>query len=85
MLDWKRLGTAMALWGLVSFLVCVGWGLVMPRWLHMHDLLPLLLPGFEWLSIKGFVIGLVESLAFGFYAGALFALIANRIGGIRSR
>lgn len=83
MLDWKRLGIVMALWGLVSFLLCIGWGLVTPASMHMHGLLEVLLPGFEWLSLQGFFIGFAWSLALGFYAGALFALIANLVGDVR--
>jgi len=34
-----------------------------------------LLPGFEWLSVSSFVIGLVESFLYGLYIAALFVLL----------
>lgn len=67
------LGSATA----VSFVLCVLWGLVMPEALHMHQLLEIVLPGFTWLSVGAFFIGLVESFLWGAYAGLVFVPLHN--------
>ena len=61
----------------ISFVVCVGWGLIMPESLHMHGFLELVLPGFNWLSSWSFVLGLVESFLFGVYFGVIYVPIYN--------
>ena len=61
----------------ISFVVCVGWGLIMPESLHMHGFLELVLPAFNWLSGWSFVLGLVESFLFGVYFGVIYVLIYN--------
>ena len=68
-----------ACWGLVLYVICVLWGLVTPNTLHMHGLLEQLLPGFVWISLPMFFLGMVESFLFGAYAGAVFAWIYNRL------
>lgn len=67
------LGTASA----VSFVLCVLYGLVTPEPLHMHEFLELVLPGFRWLSLGSFALGLVESFLWGAYAGIVFVPIHN--------
>jgi len=66
-----------ALWGLVSFVLCVVYGLVTPESPHMHEFLQQVLPGFERLTLRGFVIGLTESFLYGVYAGLSYGLIHN--------
>jgi len=61
----------------LSFVLCVAWGLLTPEALHMHELLELALPGFRWLSPGAFAIGLVESFAYGAYAGLVFVPLHN--------
>ena len=61
----------------ISFVVCVGWGLIMPESLHMHGFLELVHPGFNWLSGWSFVLGLVESFLFGVYVGVIYVPIYN--------
>lgn len=77
MLKLKVVSLSLALAAAVSFVVCVGWGLVMPASLHMHGFLELILPGFQWLSFGSFLLGLVESFLFGIYAGLVFVPIYN--------
>jgi hypothetical protein len=70
---------ALALWGAVVFVLCILWGLVAPD-TGLHDsLLELALPGFQWLTPAGFVIGLVESLVYGAVGGLLFAGLHNTL------
>ena len=35
------------------------------------------MPGFEWMSWRGFFVGLVKSLLYGAYAGLVFVPIYN--------
>ena len=61
----------------ISYLLCILWGLATPEALHMHEALELVLPGFVWLSPGAFLLGLVESFAWGAYAGLLFVPLHN--------
>ncbi len=61
----------------VSFVLCVVWGLVTPESLHMHPFLEAVLPGFEWISIGSFFIGLIESFLWGAYAALVFVPLHN--------
>ena len=54
----------------VSYLACVVWDAVFPGWAMRAAWAPFL-PGFEWLSVGSFFLGLVESFAYGFW----FALL----------
>ena len=72
MLNWKVVGWALGCWAAVSFVVCVLWGLVTPQALHMHEFLELILPAFTWLTWWGFLLGLIESFLYGFYAAIVY-------------
>ena len=61
----------------VSFVLCVLWGLVTPESLHMHPFLETVLPGFKWLSVGSFFIGLIESFFWGAYAALVFVPLHN--------
>lgn len=43
----------------------------------MHALLTQVLPGFEWFSSGGFLLGLIESFLYGAYVGLVYVLIHN--------
>lgn len=77
MLNVKVWTWALACWAAVTYLVCVVWGLVTPEAFHMHSLLETVLPGFRWLTLSGFLIGLVESFLYGAYAGLVFVPLHN--------
>lgn len=68
---------SLATFTLVSYLVCILYGLIAPQSLHMHQFLEITLPGFKWLTFWGFIIGLIESFLYGVYAGLVFTLIYN--------
>lgn len=86
MLNAKVMAWALGLFGVVTFLVCVVYGLVVPEQIHMSGWLEQVLPGFAWLTLPGFFIGLVESFLYGAYAGLVFSPIHNaaarRWGGV---
>jgi 2TM family of unknown function (DUF5676) len=69
-------------WGLfggATFVACVVYGLIVPAAFHASQLLEQLLPGFRWLTPGSFLLGLVETSAYGAYAGAVFTLIHNAV------
>ena len=67
------------LFGAVTFVACVVYGLIVPAAFHASPLLEQLLPGFRWLTPGSFLLGLVETLVYGAYAGAVFSLIHNAV------
>jgi len=77
MLNVKVVAWSLAIWGGISFILCVLYGLVLPGTAALHQLLEPFLPGFKWLTWSGFLIGLAWSLAYGLYAGWLFSVIYN--------
>ncbi len=77
MLDIRVLTWSLATFSGLSFVVCVVYGLVTPTSLQMSGFLEQVLPGFEWLSPGGFVIGLVQAFLYGAYAGLVFTPIHN--------
>ena len=79
MLNIKLVSWALATTVLISFLVCVSYGLATPESLHMHAFLEQVLPGFKWLTLRGFLIGLVESFLYGAYVGLVFVPIYNAL------
>ena len=79
MLNIKVVTWALGLFGAVTFVVCVLYGLVTPASLHMTPWLEAVLPGFRWLTPLAFVIGLVESFLYGVYAGLVYGAIHNAL------
>ena len=79
MLDTKVVTWSLALFSAITFLVCIAFGLIVPDSLHMTGFLEQMLPGFQWLTPVGFLIGLVESFLYGAYAGLVYVPIYNRL------
>jgi len=77
------LGWALSLFLAITYVICIGFDLVLPQY-AMYQTWSGLLPGFVWLTPAGFLIGLVESLLYGWYAalifGGIFNAITNRSG-----
>ncbi len=59
----------------VTYVVCVVWDLVFPGW-AMYEVWQRLFPGFGW-SAVGLLVGLVESVVYGFYAAVIFVPVYN--------
>ena len=76
-LNWKVMTWALGLFGAVTFVVCVVYGLLVPKAFHAVQLLEIAFPGFQWLSVGSFVLGIVESFLYGAYAGLVFVPIYN--------
>lgn len=77
MLNLKLVTWSLALFGAVSFVACTLYGLIVPETLHMTGFLEAVLPGFQWLTLGSFFIGLVESFLYGAYTGIVFVPIYN--------
>ncbi|MDE3004014.1 MAG: DUF5676 family membrane protein [Gemmatimonadota bacterium] len=77
MLNTKVVGWSLAAFSVVTYLICVIFGLVVPASWHMSAFLEQVLPGFEWLTPWGFAIGLIEAFLYGAYAGLVFAPLYN--------
>lgn len=58
MLNVKVVSWSLGVWGGITFILCVLYGLLVPGSLSMHQALGQVLPGFTWLTVGGFVIGL---------------------------
>lgn len=69
-------GHATSLFLLFTFTLCVVFDLLLPE--HaMFKAWQDLLPGFEWISWKSFIIGLIESYAYGWYFALIWVPIYN--------
>jgi uncharacterized membrane-anchored protein len=84
-LDWRAVTWSLATFGAISFTLCVVYGLVVPKTLHMVQFLEAVLPGFRWLTFGTFVLGLVESFLYGAYAGLVFTPLYNYFSNYFSR
>jgi len=75
-LSFRAVGLALAFALVVSYVLCILADLVL-GW-EMYRAWAPLLPGFAWpLTVGGFVVGLVESILYGFYAAPVFVLPYN--------
>lgn len=79
-LDWRSLGLALGSFFAVSYLLCVAFDLIFPG-LAMYESWMKLLPGFTWLTWGSFLLGLVESFAYGFYTSLVFCPLFNYFTG----
>lgn len=71
-------GHATSLFLAISFTLCVIFDLIFPQ----HQMYPAwerLLPGFQWLSFGSYVLGLVESYAYGWYLALIWVPLYNVI------
>ena len=73
----KPLAWTFALFNVISYLLCVVWGLVTPEAVHMHEFLEAVLPAFEWITPLGFLLGLVESFLWGVYFAVVLVPLFN--------
>ena len=68
-----------ALFGAVTFVACVVYGLIVPAAFHASQLLEQILPGFRWLTLGSFLLGVGETFVYGAYAGFVFTVIHNTV------
>jgi hypothetical protein len=77
MLNWKVVTKSLGSFAAISYVLCIGAGLLIPSSLHASWLLEAMLPGFKWLSLGSFVLGLVEASVYGAWAGVLYSTLYN--------
>lgn len=75
-----RWGWTLSVFTMISFLVCIAFGLLMPGRFHMHEAWAPLLPGFEWLTWPGFIAGAAGSFLYGWYIAILIVLLYRFFG-----
>jgi len=61
----------------VSFVLCIGWDLLVPAEWQMYRFWEALFPGFRYLTVGTFVLGVVESFLTGLYVAAVFVPLFN--------
>src|SRR5262245_39125180 len=71
------LGMSLSAFLVISYVICVLGYLLFPGLPIPHSTLSLLLPGFELLTLRTFLLGLIESFGFGWYIGLLFGSLYN--------
>lgn len=67
---------SLALFFAFTFTLCVLFDLALPS-MAMRTAWMAFLPGFTWLSVPSFVLGLIESFAYGLYVGLVFGSLFN--------
>lgn len=77
MLNWKVVSKSLSSFTAISYVLCVGYGLLVPARFHASWLFEAILPGFTWLTLGSFVLGLFETALYGAFAGALYAALYN--------
>lgn len=73
-------GHASSLMIAITFSLCVAFDLIFPN-MAMYKSWMNLLPGFEWLSWKSFLLGLAESYGYGWYFSLVWVPIYNVVAG----
>lgn len=69
-------GHATSLFLTLSFTLCVAWDVILPE-MAMYRAWQALLPGFEWLSWRSFLLGVVEAYGYGWYFALVWVPLYN--------
>lgn len=69
-------GHATSLFLALSFALCVAWDLILPD-MAMYRAWQALLPGFEWLSWKSYLLGVLEAYGYGWYFALVWVPLYN--------
>jgi hypothetical protein len=72
----RTIGISLTVFFVFSFVLCVLGGILFPGMI-VHRMLDLLLPGFEWLSWRSFLVGLVGSVGWAWYIALVLVPIYN--------
>lgn len=76
-LYWRDVALAMGIFLSITYVFCVAYDLLLGQ--NMYEAWMKLLPGFTWLSWGSFILGLVESFAYGLYFGLVFVPVYNAL------
>ena len=75
-LSLTAIGHAASLFLAITFTLCVAFDLLFPS--HaMFRVWQELLPGFEWISWRSFLLGLIESYIYGWYVALIWVPLYN--------
>lgn len=77
-LSMKRVGWALAIWSVLTYLVCVVWHLFVSSAFD-GAILQSILPGFDWTPL-GVLIGLVLVIVYSVYTAVVFVAAYNYLG-----
>jgi 2TM family of unknown function (DUF5676) len=75
-LSLSAFGHATSLFLAITFTLCVAFDLALPR-MAMYRSWEALLPGFIWISWPSFLLGLVESYGYGWFAALIWVPLYN--------
>jgi hypothetical protein len=73
-------GRALDLFLLVTCLLYIGFGFVVPGRFQLAEAWAPLLAGFEWLTLQGFLAGAADSLLYGWYVAVILVPLYNYFG-----
>ncbi len=69
-------GHASSLLLTISFILCVGFDFLFPDY-AMYQTWQKLFPGFEWISLKSFLLGAIEAYGYGWYFALVWVPLYN--------
>lgn len=75
-LRFKPVLLSLASFGVITYILCILFGLIFPQW-AMYQLWEILLPGFTWISWGSFFVGLLGIIGYAVYVAALLVPIYN--------
>lgn len=75
-----RWGWTLSVFILLSFLVCIAFGWLMPERFQMHEAWAPLLPGFDWLTWPGSIAGALGSFLYVWYIAVLIVPLDRFFG-----
>lgn len=79
-ISFAAFGHASSLFLAITFALCVGFDFLFPS--HaMYQAWQKLLPGFEWISWRSFLLGLAESYGYGWYITLIWVPLYNVFAG----
>lgn len=72
----EAVGWSMSLFFLITYLLCIASAAIMPDW-KWHEPWLQFFPGFQWLTVTGFLIGFGEAFLYGWYVALIFVPLYN--------
>ena len=70
------LGMSIATFFAITYILCISYGVLVSSQ-GMHQLFPMVLPGFQWITWSSFLLGLVLVFAYGWCVALVFVPIYN--------
>jgi len=70
------LGWSLGIFLAITFTLCVAFGLIFPS-ATMYQIWMPLLPWVSWISVGSFLLGLVETLLYGWFVALIFGPLFN--------